>query len=214
MPNVTKTVTIVTIMVTCTESREGSALFGQTRRAILSLLYMRSDESFYLREIVRLTGAGTGPVQRELKVLTDAGIVERQKRGKQVFFKANSKSPVFPELKSLIIKTVGLVDVIRTALLQLAVKIQVSFIYGSFAKGTERHSSDVDIMVIGDVGTREVVKVLSQAQRSLGREINPSVYSPADFKNRLESGHPFISRVIEEPKIMLIGNESDVTKLG
>jgi predicted nucleotidyltransferase/DNA-binding transcriptional ArsR family regulator len=201
-------------MITLTDSKEGSALFGRTRRAILSLLFTRSDESFYLREIVRLTNAGLGPVQRELKVLYDAGIIERQKAGKQVYFKANRNSPIFPELKSLIIKTVGVADIICSALSPLAGKIWISFIYGSFAKGTEKRSSDVDIMVIGNISTKEVVKALNQAQQSLGREINPSVYSTKDFKQRMETGNPFINRVIAEHKIMLIGNEKDLTKLG
>lgn len=201
-------------MVTVTDSREGSALFGRTRRLILSLLFSRSDESFYLREIVRLTGAGLGPVQRELKLLADAGIIERRKTGKQVYFKANRNSPVFPDLKTLIIKTVGVGDIISSALSPLANGISFSFIYGSFAKGTEKSTSDIDVMVVGSVSTKEVVKALSQARHKLGRELNPSVYSTDDFINRYKAGNAFINRIISEPKIMLMGNEEDIRKLG
>jgi len=128
-----------------------ATLFGKTRRAVLALLYGHSDESFYLRQIVRTAGVGLGAVQRELKKLSGAGIITRKARGRQVYYQANQECPVYAELKNLVIKTVGVGDVIRAGLVPLADRIRVAFLFGSLVRGDERSSSDVDVMVVGDV---------------------------------------------------------------
>jgi predicted nucleotidyltransferase len=186
-------------------------LFGQTRRAVLALLFGRSAEAFYLREIVRLTGAGMGAVQRELRQLVDAGLVDRRPHGKQVYFSANLRSPVFEELRSLLAKTAGLADVLRESLAPLAKqqKVRFAFIYGSVATGTQRAESDIDVMVIGEAALRDVIPALQPAQERLAREINPTIYSETEFKDRLRHGEHFVSRILERSKIMLIGNEDE-----
>ena len=191
----------------------GATLFGKTRRAVLALLYSHPDESFYLRQIARVTGAGMGSLQRELKQLSAAGIIRRSEVGRQAFFTANSDSPVFSELRNLIIKTFGVADVLRAALSPLADTIQAAFIYGSIAGSEIKQSSDVDVMVIGETAFVEVVAALSPVQETLAREINPSVYPPEEFKSKLAGGHHFLKTVMVGPKLFLIGDENELEEL-
>ncbi len=186
-----------------------SALFGQVRRAILALLFTHSDDSYYVRQIARIAGSGLGAVHRELNNLVKAGLVIRTDRGKQVYYQANRKSPVFDEIRGLMVKTAGVADVIRGALAPMSDGIELAFIYGSFARGDEDASSDVDVMVVGDVSFGEIVTALTPAENQLRREINPTVFAASEFKERLERGEHFISSVMSAPKIMLIGEDSD-----
>lgn len=190
-----------------------SLLFGKTRRAILSLLYGHPEESYYLRQIVRIVGFGLGAVQREVKLLTDAGIIRRRTSGHQVYFQANTDSPVFKELKSLITKTVGIGDTLHTALSSFNDRIRVALVYGSVARGEENQRSDIDLLVIGDITFTEVVKALRSAQETLGREINPTVYPEEEFRSRVSEGHYFIQNVLNGPKIFVIGDEDDLKRL-
>ncbi len=178
-----------------TQSGLASALFGRTRLSILSLLFVNDGESFYLREIIRALGLGRGSVQRELARLTDAGLIVRTARGNQVFYRANRESPVFTELRSLLVKTAGIADVVRASLSDLGDKIKVAFIYGSFADGTDRAGSDIDLFVIGEATLREVVASLQAAQESTGREINPSVCGAEEFRERFLAEHHFTRSV-------------------
>lgn len=190
-----------------------SILFGKTRRAVLSLLYGHSDESFYLRQIVRVTGAGLGPVQRELKQLTDVGIIHRSVQGRQVYYQANSTSPVFPELKGLITKTAGVAETLQSALAPIADRISIALVYGSVARGEENHRSDVDLLIIGDVSFTEVVKALRSAQETLGREINPTVYPVDEFRSRITEEHYFIRDVLSGDRVFVIGDEHELKRL-
>jgi predicted nucleotidyltransferase len=200
-------------MVTHSGLTESSVLFGKTRKAILALLFTHTDESFYLRRIVRLTGTGLGPAQRELNLLTEAGILSRTRDGNQVYFKANERNPIFNELKSIVVKTVGIADVIKSALKKISDRIDVAFIYGSFAKGTAGRTSDVDVMIIGDTTLREAVSLLKSAQSALGREINPSVMNRKECLKKLKSGNAFIRRVWDGEKTFLIGDENELKGL-
>lgn len=190
-------------------------LFGKTktRRAILSLLYGHADESYYLRQIVRMTRFGLGPIQRELKQLTDVGIIRRSESGHQVYYQANLNSPVFKELKSLITKTIGMADTIHNTLVPLADRINFAFIYGSIARGREKPQSDIDLLVVGNVSFSEVVRALRGAQDTLGREINPTVYPAEEFRTRVAEGHYFIKDVLSGEKIFVIGDEHELKRL-
>ncbi len=187
--------------------------FSRSRRAILSLLFGHADEMFYLRQIVRASGYGLGPVQRELKLLTEAGIIRRAVRGRHVYFQANSDSPIFPELKSLITKTFGIGDSIRGALASIAKDIRLALIYGSVARGDEGRRSDIDLLIVGDVTFSDVVISLQNAQKTLGREINPTVYSGAEFRVKLRNNHYFLTSAINGPKVFLIGDENELGRL-
>ncbi len=191
-----------------------AALFGETRRAVLGLLLSRPTESFYVREIVRAVRGGPGAVQRELTRLERAGIVRRCTRGRQVFFQADSDCPVYPELRGLVLKTVGAAGVLRAALAGLAARITVAFIYGSLARGDPRRESDVDVCVVGAVTFAEVVVGLRTAQAELNREINPTVYTAEEFARKLGAGHHFVSAVVAGPKVFLIGGPRELERVG
>jgi predicted nucleotidyltransferase len=187
-----------------------SLLFGRVRQAILALLFTHSDQSFYVRQIARIAGGGVGAVHRELNNLVQAGLIVRTSQGNQVYYQANRNSPVFSDLRGLVVKTSGVGDVLRSALAPLADRINAAFVYGSVARGDEKAESDIDVMVVGDVDFGEVVNALSPSQDQLGREINPSVFSRAEFQQRVEKKEHFITTVLRAPKIMLIGEESEL----
>ncbi len=195
-------------------SELSAALFGQTRRAILALLYGHTDQAYYLRQLVRSAHLGLGAAQREVKRLSNAGIIRRTVSGHQVFYQANPDCPVFGELKGLMVKTTGVADVLREALAPLVAQIRLAFIYGSLAKLAQRNSSDVDVMVVGEPAFGEVVSALGTAQETLAREINPTVYSPAEFRSKLKARHHFLTTVLEGEKVFLIGDEHELRRLG
>jgi predicted nucleotidyltransferase len=188
-------------------------LFGQTRSALLAMLYGHADQSFYLRQLVRAVGAGNGALQRELKHLTEMGLIVRTAQGNQVLYRANSQSPIFSEIKSLISKTVGIHDVIRLALASLGTEIQIAFVYGSVARQKERADSDVDLMVLGDAPFSDVVSALSPAQKALGREINPTVFPVSEFRSKLVAGNHFLRSVMREKRLFVLGTEHELAKL-
>jgi uncharacterized protein len=197
-----------------TVSPLGTLLFGQTRRAILVLLYGHSDEQFYLRELVRRTETSLGATQRELSLLTAGELVQRVRRGNQVYYQANASNPIFAELKSILTKTAGVREVIQKALEPLLARIKVAFVYGSVAKGEETVSSDIDLMVIGDVEFREVVSCLTDIENKLGREINPTVYPPEEYKTKIRDKNHFLTSTLREKKIFVIGEEDELRRLG
>jgi predicted nucleotidyltransferase len=145
--------------------------------------------------------------------LSDVGIIRRIVRGRQVYYQANPECPVFEELRSLVVKTAGVAEVLRAALTPLADRVAVAFVYGSMASGKERRGSDVDILVIGDVTFSETVQALGRTQETLRREINPTVYPSREFRAKLRKGHHFLKAVLEEEKIFLIGNVRELARL-
>ena len=191
----------------------GRSLFGRTRSALLALLYGHADQSFYLRQLARVVGAGHGALQRELKHLTDMGLIVRTTQGNQVLYRANSQSPIFSEIKSLITKTVGIHDVIHSALASLESEIQIAFVYGSVGRQEEGASSDVDLMVLGNAPFSDVVSALGSAQRVLGREINPTVFPVSEFRSKLAAGNHFLRSVMKERRLFVLGTEHELAML-
>jgi uncharacterized protein len=191
----------------------GATLFARSRRAVLGLLYGHPDREFYLREVVRASGGGTGGVQRELDRLSNAGILRRSVRGNQVFFQANADCPVFEELKAVVAKTVGAADLLRAALATLGDRVRVAFVFGSMAHGRQKSASDVDLLIVGEVAFGEVVASLADAQTKLRREVNPTVYSPEEFSAKVTAGHYFLRSVLKQEKIFLIGDERELARL-
>jgi len=188
-------------------------LFGKTRQRLLALLYRRADQEHLQERLIQLAGLGRGTVQRELEFLARAQVVRRLVRGRQVYFQANRESPIYGELRGLVLKTAGLADALRAGLAPLAGGLRVAFIYGSIAKGTERRASDVGVMLIGDVSFAQASDALGRAQEALGREINPSVYAAADFRAKLAARHHFLRTVLAGEKIFLIGEERELARL-
>ncbi len=181
-------------------------LIGDYHLRLLALLLLRPDEDFHLREIERLTGVPAGPARRELQRFLAAGLVKRRAVGNQVRYQANRDCAVFDELAGLLRKTVGLSDILRTALLPLGRKVAAACVFGSVAAGTEGPYSDVDVLIVGTASFEAVVAALAGPQQEIGRAINPVIYRPADFAAKRAAGDRFVLRVLREPKIMLIGS--------
>jgi predicted nucleotidyltransferase len=192
----------------------GAALFSATRQAVLRLLFGHTDQRFYQRQIIRSLRLGSGAVQRELEQLVASGILTRTVEGRQTYFQANRDCPVFEELRGIVRKTFGVAQVLKDGLSAVGDRVRVAFIYGSVAAGSEGPDSDVDVMVVGDqLSLDDVVGALGEAQRDLGREVNPSVYRTAEFCRKLAQGQHFLVSVVSAPKVFLIGDENELAGL-
>jgi len=184
------------------------ALFPKVRQRVLAVLFGRPDQSFYANEVIALAQSGTGAVQRELAALAEAGLLTVSKQGNQKHFQANAAAPVFTELRGLILKTMGLADVLRTALGPLAPQIEAAFVYGSVARQQDTASSDIDLMIVSpSLGYADVYSALESAAATLGRTINPTLYAPSELTRRIAQDNAFVTRVLQQPKIWLIGTE-------
>ena len=190
-----------------------AALFPRSRRAILGLLYSHPDDEFYLRQIVDLTGLGMGQTQRELKLLTACGVLERLERGRHVYFRANDRCPIHAELRGIVARTMGAGAAIGRALEPLAGRIAVALVFGSVARGEENRASDLDLMVIGDASFAEVAKAVRTAEGELRRDVNLVVYPAREFGAKVQQGHSFLARVIDGLKLFIIGDEDDLDAL-
>lgn len=184
------------------------ALFPKVRQRVLAVLFGAPARSFYTNEVIGLAQSGAGAVQRELADLAAAGLLTVRKQGNQKHFQANAASPVFAELRGLVLKTMGLADVLRAALAPLAPQIERAFVFGSIAKQQDTAASDVDLLVVSDtLGYGDVFGALESASQTLGRTINPALYTAANFRARLQGDNAFINRLMQQPKIWLIGQE-------
>lgn len=188
-------------------------LLGHTRTAVLSALLLHPESSLHVRELARLTGASAGSLHRELRTLADLGLLLREEVGRQVHYRANTRSPVFEELAGLLRKTAGVADVLREALSPLKDKMAFAFVYGSVAAGQERPGSDIDLMVLGSAGFAELARALAPVQASLRREVNPTVMTPREFAQRLSSKDGFARSVFNGAKLWITGDEDDFGKL-
>jgi predicted nucleotidyltransferase len=187
-------------------------LFGQTRSAVLSALLLHPESSLHVRELARLTGASAGSLHRELRLLADMGLLLRQEVGRQVHYRANVAHPVHAELAQLLRKTAGLVDVLREALEPLATKVDLAFVYGSMASGTERAGSDIDLMVLGRASFADLARALAPAQATLRRDVNPTVMTRHEFAQQLATGDGFATSVARGAKLWLKGEEHDLAE--
>jgi predicted nucleotidyltransferase len=182
------------------------ALFSSTQQRVLGLLFGQPARSFFATEIIARVGSGSGAVQRELKKLADSGLVAVSKQGNQKHYQANPAAPIYPELCSLIKKTVGLADPIRDSLEPQRRVIELALIYGSVAKQQETASSDIDLLLVSDKLTLEAIYgALRDAEQVLGRTINPTLYTVAEFNKRRSSGNGFLKRVLAGETIVLFG---------
>lgn len=191
-----------------------NVLFSKVRQRVLALLYGQSERDFHTNEIIRLTNYGTGAIQRELSTLTNAGLITMKSIGNQKHYAANHISPIYSELRSIILKTFGLADVLRQELAPVVSQVQIAFIYGSIAKQEDTVNSDIDLMLVSDTLTyADLFKLLAKVQVQLGRQINPTFYSQDEWKRKFKTSNNFVTKVIEQPKIFFIGNEDELTKL-
>ncbi len=184
--------------------RAADVLFGHIRSGIFSLLYGRPDQSFYLRQIARHIGASPGAVQRDVTQLFRAGLINRTSVGSQ---------PIFVEIRSLVTKTIGIHAVLLSLLARFAKRTKVAFVYGSVARQEETVQSDIDLMIIGNVTLEELLPVFEEAQSSLGREVNATVYSPREFRAKFAAGNHFLQTVLKDKKLFVTGNENELGKV-
>ena len=185
-------------------------LLPKTRQDILAVTLMRPKRPWYAAELARQLGVVPSTLQRELRDLTAAGILTTHRQGRMVYFQANTASPIYPELRGLMVKTAGLVDVLAAALRPLARRIAFAFVHGSMAAGTADGDSDVDLIAVGKVAPLDLALPLRGARDRLGRDVNPTVYAPAEFAARRAAADHFLTRVLDRPKLFVVGNVNDV----
>ncbi len=193
----------------------GDALFTKTQQRVLGLLYGKPDKSFYTNEIMRWAAIGRGTISRELDRLVSAGLLSVSREGNQNHYQANQDNPVYNELLGIVRKTFGVADVIRQALKPLDPQIQLAFVYGSVAKSTEAKSSDIDLMLVGELlEYADVMEMLLPLEESLQRPINPTIYETTDFVEKLDQNNSFLVRVMEQQKLMIKGDIDELRKSG
>ncbi len=190
-----------------------AALFPGTKRKILELFFLNPDQEYYFSEVARLTGTRQGVVQRELRTLTEAGILNFERRGRQKFYSVNRNNPIFPDLRNIVFKTFGVIGRMKNALEPLKKKIKVAFVYGSFARSEEVASSDLDLFVVGRSGLDEIVSILSPVEKEIGRDINPTLFSESEFKSKWSKKNHFLRSVARTEKEFIIGTEDEFRKL-
>jgi len=184
-------------------------LFGsKTRVSLLAKLLMNPDESFYIRELSRKLKIPYGMLYKEEKNLASLGIVNEEKKGKVTLVSINKNMPYFTELKNLMIKTVGLGDLLKTALSELK-GMRYALIYGSFASGEESASSDIDLLIVGNSSEEKILNVVGQVEKEVGREINYILWSEEEFMKRIKSKHHLLREIASKPVIMLVGEEDE-----
>ena len=187
------------------------ALFTATQQRVLGCLFGQPGRSFTVSELIQITGAGSGAVQREVARLAGSGLLNMAQVGNQKRYRANPQSPIHDELAANERKTFGLAAPLREALLPIADAITAAFVFGSVAKGQDTASSDIDLMLISESLTYgEVMAALHPVAEQLDRTINPTLYSPAELKQRIATGNSFVSRVLAQPRIWLLGGEHEL----
>lgn len=196
-------------------SHLGDALFSTTQQKVLGLFYGHPDETFFVNQILRLTGMGVHTIKRELDRMTGVGILTMRKIGNQHHYQANSECPIYPELLGIVRKTFGVADVIKAALGVHDEQIELAFVYGSIASAEDRADSDIDLMIVAPgLAYAELMETLAEAEHALGRKINPTIYNVSEVESRLQRKDAFLSRVIERPKIWIKGADDDIGTVG
>lgn len=188
-------------------------LSSKVKAEVFRLLFGITSEPLHLRELERRSGLAVGTVQQELTRLTRLGLIEKRVDGNRRYYTARQDHPLYPEIRGLVLKTSGLADVLRQAL-KKEKAIRVAFVFGSFAHAREQAHSDIDLLVIGNVTLRQLTKLLSGLADKIGRELNPKIFSPEEFRRRKRSGDHFLKNVLSEPRIYIIGDEDELGAMG
>jgi predicted nucleotidyltransferase len=190
----------------------GSGLLAPMQERILTLMLLRPERQWYRSELARALDLPASSLQRPLASLCESQVLVTRRDGNRLYYQANAQNPVFPELRGLLAKTSGLVGVLRGSLEPLASRVTVALVFGSIASGEEVSASDVDLLVVGTVGLRDLAAPLRSAAAHLGREVNPIVYSEAEFAAKLRAGNRFLAAVLDKPRLYVVGTEDDVRR--
>ncbi len=189
-------------------------LFGSKLRArLLGWLMTHPQERYFVRQLTAILQEDSTNVSRELARLARMGLLTCRQEGRQKYYQANRRCPVFEELRGLAVKTIGLGDVLRAALEPIAGRIRVAFLFGSFAKRQDTADSDVDLLAVGEGGSAEMARALPPARARLSREINVTVYPPREFSAKAKAGHHFITQVLKGDRMYLVGSEDALKRL-
>ena len=191
------------------KSSIANALFSRTQQQLLSALLVNSRQPVYAADLARQFRVRASTLHRDLRKLTQAGILKTSRSGNRTYFQANEVCPVFPELRSLLIKTSGLVDVLQGELAPLAAKLTVAAVYGSMASGTETSGSDIDLLVVGSAKMMDLVPMLERAGGQLGRQINPTLYTARELSQKAHGSH-FVQSVLGKPLLFVLGSDRDL----
>lgn len=184
------------------------ALFTTTQQRVLSLLFGQPERSFFTKELIDLAGGGSGAVQRELGRLQQSGLVVQTLVGNRKHYQANAAAPIHAELRSIVAKMLGPADAVRQALAPIASELQLALLYGSVARQRDTAHSDIDLLLVSDTLTLEqVFAALAPAEEQLGRPLSPTLYTPAEFRQRLARNNPFLTRLLAGHTIALIGDK-------
>ncbi|MGS0895574.1 nucleotidyltransferase domain-containing protein [Burkholderia stagnalis] len=193
----------------------GDALFSSAQQPILACLFGQPEQWFHVKELIRLTGLGSASVQRELNRLERGGLIETRRIANLRQVRAFASSPIFSELRLIVLKTFGVVEVLREALSSLAPEVNFAFVYGSVAQGNDHAGSDVDVMVVSKtLSYGQIMAALESAEGQLGRAVQITQYTPEEFLERKRKNHPFLVEVLHQPKLMVIGTEDDIDHIG
>ncbi len=187
-------------------------LSSKSRAEVFRLLFGMGSPEYHVREIGRLSGLNEATVRQELRKLTRLGLLEMRRAGNRAYYRADVSHPLHVDIRRLVLKTAGLVEVLREPL--TGKEIQFAFVFGSIARGTEGAASDVDLFVIGQVSLRQLSRLLMEVSATLGREINPHVMTVAEFVRRREAADHFLATVLGEPKLFVIGDEDELVSMG
>ncbi len=193
-------------------NRLAELLSSRARAEIFRLLFSGTGEELHVREIERRSGLNDSTLRQELRKLVRLDLVQSRRDSNRVYYRAKTESPLYPEIRNLVLKTSGLSDVLKSALKDK--RIRVAFVFGSIARGEEKAGSDVDLMVIGQLGLRDLSRLLSGIEEKIGREVNPHVLREEEFQKRIRAKEHFVSSVMEAPKLFIIGSQRELEAMG
>lgn len=193
-------------------NRLAELLSSRARAEIFRLLLSGTGEELHVREIERRSGLNDSTLRQELRKLVRLDLVQSRKDSNRVYYRAKTENPLYPEIRNLVLKTIGLADNLKSALVDK--RIRVAFVFGSMARGEEKAGSDVDLMVIGQLGLRDLSRLLSGIEGKIGREVNPHVLREEEFRKRVRAKEHFVSRVMESPKIFIVGSHHELEAMG
>jgi len=193
-------------------NRFAELLSSRARAEIFRLLFNGTGDELHVREIERRSGLNDSTLRQELRKLVRLDLVQSRRDSNRVYYRAKTESPLYPEIRNLVLKTSGLSDVLKSALTDK--RIRVAFVFGSIPRGEEKAGSDVDLMVIGQLGLRDLSRLLSGIEEKIGREVNPHVLREEEFRKRIRAKEHFVSSVMETPKIFIIGSERELEAMG
>lgn len=189
-------------------------LFSEYRRKVLSLLFIEPGRAFHVREIARRTATQAGTLHKELSRLAEGGILLRQRQGNQICYQANADCLIFPELAAIFRKACGPAERLRQTLAEFGAAIERAFIFGSVASGKATAASDIDVLIVGKLSFAEVIQAVYPLQETLGREINPKLYSPEEWRAALAENSAFIQDIMQKPQLWIAGDKDDAGQSG